>query len=50
MGGGGASERDRPLARLDPHQRPAEGTTIRLGIDANAVHVFDARTGMAITA
>jgi sn-glycerol 3-phosphate transport system ATP-binding protein len=36
------------VARLDPRQRPAEGTTIRLGIDADEVHLFDARTGIAI--
>ena len=36
------------VARLDPRQRPAEGSTIRLGVDASEVHVFDAKTGFAI--
>ena len=36
------------VARLDPRQRPAEGSTIRLGIEDSDVHVFDARTGLAI--
>jgi ABC-type sugar transport system ATPase subunit len=38
------------VARLDPRQRPVEGSTIRLGIDAEDVHLFDARTGLAVTA
>jgi sn-glycerol 3-phosphate transport system ATP-binding protein len=38
------------VARLDPRQRPVEGSTIRLGIDVGEVHVFDAPTGMAINA
>jgi ABC-type sugar transport system ATPase subunit len=36
------------VPRLDPRQRPAEGSTIRLGVDASEVHVFDAKTGFAI--
>jgi ABC-type sugar transport system ATPase subunit len=36
------------VARLDPRVRPAEGSVIRLGVEAADVHVFDARTGMAI--
>jgi multiple sugar transport system ATP-binding protein len=36
------------LARLHPRDRPAEGTTIRLGVDPADVHVFDADTGVAI--
>ena len=36
------------IARLDPHERPEEGGTIRLGIDPAAVHLFDAETGERI--
>ncbi|HLY48192.1 MAG TPA: sn-glycerol-3-phosphate ABC transporter ATP-binding protein UgpC [Solirubrobacteraceae bacterium] len=36
------------VARLDPRHRPAEGTTIRLGIETTEVHLFDAATGLAI--
>jgi multiple sugar transport system ATP-binding protein len=36
------------VACLSPRERPAEGSTIRLGVDPAEVHVFDADTGMAI--
>jgi ABC-type sugar transport system ATPase subunit len=36
------------VARLDPRDRPAEGSVIRLGIEPHDVHVFDAQTGVAI--
>jgi multiple sugar transport system ATP-binding protein len=36
------------VARLNPRERPAEGSVIRLGVEAADVHVFDARTGAAI--
>jgi multiple sugar transport system ATP-binding protein len=36
------------VARLNPRDRPAEGSTIRLGVEPAEVHVFDARTGLAI--
>jgi ABC-type sugar transport system ATPase subunit len=36
------------VARLSPRDRPAEGSTIRLGVEPDAVHVFDAATGVAI--
>jgi multiple sugar transport system ATP-binding protein len=36
------------VARLDPRDRPAEGSVIRLGIEPQDVHVFDAQTGVAI--
>ena len=36
------------LARLHPRDRPAEGATIRLGVDPADVHVFAADTGLAI--
>jgi ABC-type sugar transport system ATPase subunit len=36
------------VARLDPRDRPAEGSVIRLGIEPRDVHVFDAQTGDAI--
>jgi multiple sugar transport system ATP-binding protein len=36
------------VACLSPRERPAEGSTIRLGVDPAEVHVFDADTGLAI--
>jgi multiple sugar transport system ATP-binding protein len=36
------------VARLDPRERPAEGSVIRLGIEPKDVHVFDGQTGVAI--
>jgi multiple sugar transport system ATP-binding protein len=36
------------VARLDPRDRPAEGSVIRLGIEPQDVHLFDAQTGLAI--
>jgi multiple sugar transport system ATP-binding protein len=36
------------VARLNPRDRPPEGSVIRLGIEPASVHVFDARTGVAI--
>ncbi len=36
------------VARLDPRERPREGSTIQLGIDPTDVHLFDADTGLAI--
>jgi ABC-type sugar transport system ATPase subunit len=36
------------VARLDPRDRPAEGSVIRLGVEPDQVHVFNARTGLAI--
>jgi multiple sugar transport system ATP-binding protein len=36
------------VARLDPRHRPDEGSTIRLGIEAAEIHLFDAKTGLAI--
>jgi ABC-type sugar transport system ATPase subunit len=36
------------VARLDPRDRPAEGSVIRLGVEPQDVHVFDAQTGVAI--
>jgi ABC-type sugar transport system ATPase subunit len=36
------------VARLDPRDRPAEGSVIRLGIEPQDDHVFDAQTGVAI--
>jgi ABC-type sugar transport system ATPase subunit len=36
------------VARLSPRDRPAEGSVIRLGVETADVHVFDARTGIAI--
>jgi multiple sugar transport system ATP-binding protein len=45
---GGNGHRAEAVARLDPRERPAEGSTIRLGIDPVEVHLFDATTGLAI--
>ncbi|HEX3833942.1 MAG TPA: sn-glycerol-3-phosphate ABC transporter ATP-binding protein UgpC [Solirubrobacteraceae bacterium] len=36
------------VACLSPRERPAEGSTIRLGVDPAEVHLFDADTGLAI--
>jgi multiple sugar transport system ATP-binding protein len=36
------------VACLDPRERPAEGSVIRVGVDPADVHVFDAQTGLAI--
>jgi multiple sugar transport system ATP-binding protein len=36
------------VACLSPRERPAAGSTIRLGVDPAEVHVFDADTGVAI--
>ncbi|HTU28525.1 MAG TPA: sn-glycerol-3-phosphate ABC transporter ATP-binding protein UgpC [Solirubrobacteraceae bacterium] len=36
------------IARLDPQDRPQEGSSVRLGIDPAAVHLFDAGTGERI--
>ncbi len=36
------------VACLAPRDRPKEGSVIRLGVDPEQVHVFDARTGLAI--
>ena len=31
-----------------PRDRPAEGSTIQLGVEPEEVHLFDAQTGLAI--
>jgi ABC-type sugar transport system ATPase subunit len=36
------------IARLEPRDRPEEGSVIRLGIDPGAVHLFDAATGQRV--
>jgi multiple sugar transport system ATP-binding protein len=41
-------ERAEAVARLDPRQRPREGSVIRLGVEPSEVHLFDAETGLAI--
>jgi ABC-type sugar transport system ATPase subunit len=45
-----ADEGERPamIARLDPRDRPEEGSTVRLGIDPDAVHLFSAASGERI--
>jgi ABC-type sugar transport system ATPase subunit len=35
-------------ARLGPHERPEIGEPLPLGVPLGTVHVFDARTGVAI--
>ncbi len=44
----GNGQRAEAVARLDPQERPAVGSTIRLGVDPADVHLFDAATGLAI--
>src|SRR5579875_1402079 len=44
----GEAERTAMIARLDPHERPQEGSVIRLGIDPGAVHLFDGSSGERI--
>jgi ABC-type sugar transport system ATPase subunit len=44
----GDGQRAEAVARLDPHARPPQGGTIRLGVDPDDVHLFDAGTGLAI--
>jgi multiple sugar transport system ATP-binding protein len=44
----GDGDRNEAIVRMHPRERPAEGSTIRLGLDAADVHVFDAATGQAI--
>jgi sn-glycerol 3-phosphate transport system ATP-binding protein len=36
------------VACLSPRDRPAEGSTIRLGVEPDEIHVFDGATGVAI--
>ncbi len=36
------------VARMSPRERPAERSVIRLGIEPADIHLFDARTGVAI--
>lgn len=36
------------IARLEPHDRPEEGSVVRLEINPAAVHLFDAATGERI--
>jgi ABC-type sugar transport system ATPase subunit len=36
------------IARLEPHDRPEEGSVVRLGIDPAKLHLFDAATGERI--
>ncbi len=44
----GDGQRAEAVARLDPRERPAAGSTIQLGVDPADVHLFDAATGLAI--
>ena len=43
-----SESRSEVVARLDPSYRVAAGTTIRLGVETGAVHLFDATTGKAL--
>jgi ABC-type sugar transport system ATPase subunit len=47
-----AGDRGRTAAivRLEPRDRPAEGSVIRLGVDPAEVHLFDAASGAAMRA
>jgi ABC-type sugar transport system ATPase subunit len=44
----GENERAAATVRLEPRDRPEEGSVIRLGIDPGDVHLFDAASGDAI--
>ena len=44
----GGAERAEAVARLDPRERPKEGSVIRLGINTDEVHLFDADSGVAL--
>lgn len=44
----GGAERAEAVARLDPRERPKEGSVIRLGVDTDEVHLFDAESGVAL--
>ncbi len=35
-------------ARLEPTQRPRPGSRVEMGFDSEAVHLFDAATGLAL--
>jgi ABC-type sugar transport system ATPase subunit len=43
-----SGHRAEAVARLEPRERPVEGSTIQLAIDPAEVHLFDAGTGLAI--
>jgi hypothetical protein len=36
------------VACLPPRDRPKEGSVIRLGVEPDEIHLFDAATGLAI--
>jgi multiple sugar transport system ATP-binding protein len=44
----GDGNRAEAVACLSPRDRPREGSVIRLGVEPDAVHLFDAGTGLAI--
>ncbi len=44
----GDSDRAEAVACLPPRDRPQEGSVIQLGVEPEAVHLFDAATGLAI--
>jgi hypothetical protein len=46
--GNGATGRAVAVERLDPRDRPPEGSVIRLGVDPAEVHLSDAASGEAI--
>jgi multiple sugar transport system ATP-binding protein len=43
-----SGDRAAAVARLDPRDRPAEGSVMRLGVDPTTVHLFAGDTGKAI--
>ena len=44
----GNGDRAEAVACLAPRDRPREGSVIQLGVEPDAVHLFDAATGLAI--
>jgi ABC-type sugar transport system ATPase subunit len=44
----GNGQRAEAVACLSPRDRPQEGSVIRLGVEPDAVYLFDAGTGLAI--
>ena len=44
----GNGDRAEAVACLAPRDRPREGSVIQLGVEPEAVHLFDAATGLAI--
>jgi ABC-type sugar transport system ATPase subunit len=46
----GGGDRTAAVVRLEPRDRPEEGSVIQLSVDPGEVHVFDAASGLALAA